>query len=85
MFRGAVDEEEEEEVELFEFHGITITSSEDALYFDSEEHKSIYFQTNLKEEHARRHEIRHRQKNAVRFQAKPVRIQTRTRFVSRRK
>lgn len=80
----AEEEEEEEEMELFDFHGITIYESSDMLMFDSEEHKSIYFQTIRKDNKAVEQESRQRQKNSVRFQPKRRQF-SRARHVSCRK
>jgi len=41
----AEQEEEEEEGEMWEFHGIPVFESEDQLMFATPEHMSIYFQT----------------------------------------
>jgi len=74
LFHPKGDEEEDEEdmgdVEFYDFHGIPIIETEQGLIFDSEKHRSIYFECVIKEDRAIRHEVTRRQKNAMRFQVK---------------
>jgi hypothetical protein len=74
MFRTSSSEEQEEVEEgneFYEFHGIPITESDGMLYFDSEEHKSIYFQAMRKEFKCIRTEAGNRQRQFMRVQTKP--------------
>jgi hypothetical protein len=52
--------EEEEEGEMWEFHGIPVFESEDQLVFASPEHMSIYFQTLKREFRSLKTESRRR-------------------------
>ena len=81
LFHPAGNEVEEEREIWYDFHGIRIVSTESDLYFDSEYHKSIYFQTIHREDKALRLEMRH--KNAVRFHNKH-RIRARQNHTSRK-
>jgi hypothetical protein len=70
---GEEEEEDDDDMEFYNFHGIPIIETPDELLFDSEKHKSIYFQCWDKEDNAIKRESQQRQKNAMRFQVKAQR------------
>jgi hypothetical protein len=43
------------------------------LLFETDRHQTVYFEMIDKEEYAVKTELRHRQKNAIKFQVKPQR------------
>ena len=79
MFRPTGQEEQEEpdeqeNVNIIDFHGIPIMETETDLFFLSEEHRSIYLQSVSKEHRSIKLESQRRQKNAIRVYTKhPVR------------
>lgn len=79
MFRPTGQEEreepdEQENVNIIDFHGIPIMETETDLFFLSEEHRSIYLQSVSKEHRSIKLESQRRQKNAIRVYTKhPVR------------
>ena len=80
MFRPSSSEEQEEVEEgdeLYEFHGIPITEVDGMLYFDSEEHKSIYLQ-------AMRKEFKSIRTETVRRQRQVMQVQTKNRYQNKR-
>ena len=73
--KGEEVEEVDDETEFIYglYNGIPIVEQDGLLLFETETHKTIYFEMIDKEEYAIKREWRHRQKNDMRFQVKAQR------------
>jgi hypothetical protein len=72
--KGEEEEYDEDSEPLYGiYNGIPIVEQDGILLFETDRHQTVYFEMIDKEEYAVKTELRHRQKNAIKFQVKPQR------------
>ena len=72
--KGEEEEYDEESEPIYTvYNGLPIIEQNGFLLFETDNHKTIYFEMFDKEDYAVKTEIRHRQKNAMKFQVKAQR------------
>ena len=72
--KGEEEEYDEESEPYYSvYNGIPIVEQDGMLLFETDRHQTVYFEMVDKEDYAVKTELRHRQKNAIKFQVKAPR------------